>query len=42
MFVLNKKHLINTYYTLDDESFLNKVKNQPLSITPNMSYRVSF
>ncbi len=40
--ILNKKNIINTYYTLDGENEVNKVENQSLGITPNVSFRVSF
>tara|TARA_R110002050_G_scaffold104052_4_gene213226 strand:- start:18264 stop:20618 length:2355 start_codon:yes stop_codon:yes gene_type:complete len=40
--ILNKKNIINTYYTLDDENTINKVENQSLGITPNVSFRIQF
>ncbi|MEW4923050.1 TonB-dependent receptor plug domain-containing protein [Algibacter sp. 2305UL17-15] len=40
--VLNKKNILNAYYTLDDENNINKVENQSLGITPNISFRVIF
>ncbi|MBJ6366901.1 TonB-dependent receptor plug domain-containing protein [Snuella sp. CAU 1569] len=40
--VLNKKNIINTYYTLDDENEVNQVDNESLGITPNVSFRVHF
>ncbi|NNC49283.1 MAG: TonB-dependent receptor plug domain-containing protein [Flaviramulus sp.] len=40
--VLNKRNIINTYYTLDDDNIVNKVENESLGITPNVSFRVSF
>ena len=40
--ILNKKNIINTYYTLDEDNMINKVENQSLGITPNVSIRVSF
>ena len=40
--VLNKKNIINTYYTIDSENEINKVENQSLGITPNVSLRVNF
>lgn len=40
--VLNKKNIINTYYTLDDRNGINKVENESLGITPNVSFRVHF
>ncbi len=40
--VLNKKNIINTYYTVDSENMINKVENQSLGITPNVSIRVHF
>jgi hypothetical protein len=40
--VLDKRNIINTYYTLDDENMVNKVENESLGITPNVSFRVRF
>ncbi len=40
--LLNKKNIINTYYTLDTEDNITKVENASLGITPNLSFRVSF
>jgi hypothetical protein len=40
--LLNKKNIINTYYTLDDENNINTVENMSLGITPNVSIRVHF
>lgn len=40
--VLNKRNIINTYYTLDDDNMINKVENESLGITPNVSFRISF
>jgi hypothetical protein len=40
--LLNKKNIINTYYTLDDENNINPVENVSLGITPNVSIRVHF
>ena len=40
--VLNKKNIINTYYTLDSNENIIKVENQSLGITPNVSLRVDF
>ncbi|SFZ89223.1 TonB-dependent Receptor Plug Domain [Flaviramulus basaltis] len=40
--VLNKRNIINTYYTLDDNDMVNKVENESLGITPNVSFRVNF
>ncbi len=40
--VLNKKNIINTYYTLDDTNTVNKIENESLGITPNISLRVYF
>ena len=38
--ILNKKNIINTYYSLDDNNMVSKVENQSLGITPNVSFRV--
>ncbi|WP_246067698.1 TonB-dependent receptor plug domain-containing protein [Changchengzhania lutea] len=40
--VLNKKNIINKYYSLDDKNEVIPVENQSLGITPNLSFRVSF
>ncbi|MDD7886476.1 TonB-dependent siderophore receptor [Flavivirga sp. 57AJ16] len=40
--VLNKKNIINTYYTLDDNNEVNTVENESLGITPNVSLRIHF
>lgn len=40
--IFNKKNIINTYYTLDANNMINKVENQSLGITPNVSIRVNF
>lgn len=44
--ILNKKNIINTYYTIDtnsnEENNRIKVENQSLGITPNVSFRVRF
>ena len=44
--LLNKKNIINTYYSLDDslndENKVIPVENQSLGITPNVSFRVRF
>ncbi|MGC6431260.1 MAG: TonB-dependent receptor plug domain-containing protein [Jejuia sp.] len=40
--VLNRENILNTYYTLDDDNNINKVENQSLGITPNISFRVVF
>ncbi|MFL1011851.1 TonB-dependent receptor plug domain-containing protein [Flavisericum labens] len=40
--VLNRRNIINTYYTLDSDSNINKVENESLGITPNISFRVYF
>ena len=39
--LLNKKNVINTYYTLNGD-VINKVENISLGITPNISLRVQF
>tara|TARA_R110001583_G_scaffold36755_2_gene120822 strand:- start:1000 stop:3318 length:2319 start_codon:yes stop_codon:yes gene_type:complete len=40
--VTNKKNIINTYYTLDNDDVVSKVENQSLGITPNVSFRLQF
>jgi hypothetical protein len=40
--LFNKKNILNSYYTLDDERNINNVENESLGITPNVSFRVSF
>ena len=44
--ILNKKNIINTYYTLgknsSGENEIVKVENESLGITPNVSFRVQF
>lgn len=40
--ITNKKNIINTYYTLDNDNQITKVENQSLGITPNVSFRVHF
>ncbi|MDO5977970.1 TonB-dependent receptor plug domain-containing protein [Flavivirga spongiicola] len=40
--VLNKKNIINTYYTLDENNEINTVENESLGITPNISLRIYF
>ena len=40
--ILNKRNIINTHYTLDIENEVNKVENESLGITPNVSLRVNF
>ena len=40
--VTNKKNVINTYYTIDDQDVVSKVENQSLGITPNVSFRLQF
>ncbi len=44
--VLNKKNIINTYYTVvedeDGNNDISKIENQSLGITPNISLRVNF
>ena len=40
--ILNKKNIINTYYTLDDDNMVTKIENESLGITPNVSLRVNF
>lgn len=40
--VLNRQNILNVYYTLDDDNNINKVENQSLGITPNISFRVMF
>lgn len=40
--LLNQNNIINSYYTLDSNNAVNKVENQSLGITPNVSFRVRF
>ncbi|PKQ45306.1 TonB-dependent receptor [Confluentibacter flavum] len=40
--VLNKKNIINTYHTLDEDDTIIKIENTSLGITPNVSLRVMF
>jgi hypothetical protein len=40
--LLNKKNILNSYYTLNSENNINKVENESLGITPNVSFRVRF
>ncbi|MEC3906957.1 FecR domain-containing protein [Tamlana sp. 2201CG12-4] len=40
--LLNKKNILNSYYNLDSDNIRNKVENESLGITPNVSFRVSF
>jgi hypothetical protein len=40
--ILNKKNVINTYYSLNDENEVTKVDIYSLGITPNISLRVNF
>ncbi|AUP81670.1 TonB-dependent receptor plug domain-containing protein [Flavivirga eckloniae] len=44
--VLNKKNIINTYYTLnntdDSTNAINTIENESLGITPNVSLRIHF
>ena len=40
--LLNKKNILNTYYTISDDNAVNKIENQSLGITPNVSFRINF
>lgn len=40
--VFNKRNVLNSYYILDSENNINKVENESLGITPNVSFRVRF
>lgn len=40
--ILNKKNIINAYYTLDNDNLVNKIENESLGITPNVSFRLRF
>lgn len=40
--LLDKKNIINTYYTNNTSGGLNKVENTSLGITPNVSLRIHF
>lgn len=38
----NKRNIINSYYTLDNQNIVSKVENLSLGITPNVSFRLQF
>ncbi|TNJ46163.1 TonB-dependent receptor plug domain-containing protein [Tamlana fucoidanivorans] len=38
--LLNKKNILNRYYTLNSENNLNQIENESLGITPNVSFRI--
>jgi len=40
--ILDKANIINTYYTINDDSTISKVEILSLGITPNFSFRVKF
>ena len=40
--ILDKANIINTYYTINDDSSISKVEILSLGITPNFSFRVTF
>ena len=40
--ILDRKNVINAYYTLGNEETISKVENLSLGITPNFSFRLSF
>ncbi len=40
--ITNKKNIINSYYTIDDQNLVTKVENLSLGITPNVSFRLQF
>lgn len=40
--VLNRKNVINRYYTLDADNSIFEVDNESLYLTPNFSFRISF
>lgn len=40
--LLDKKNIINTYYTSNTSGGLNKIENTSLGITPNVSLRIHF
>ena len=40
--LFDTKNTINAYYILDENRAINKVENQSLGITPNLSYRIQF
>lgn len=40
--ILDKKNILNRYYTLDSENTINTVENRSLGITPNVSFRILF
>ncbi|TXE09868.1 TonB-dependent receptor [Seonamhaeicola algicola] len=40
--ILNRKNIINTYHTRDNDGNINTIENESLGITPNVSFRVYF
>lgn len=40
--VLDRKNVINTYFTIDDSETISKIEHQSLGITPNITFRVKF
>lgn len=40
--LLNKKNIINRYYTIDDANDIFEINNTSLGITPNISFRINF
>lgn len=40
--LLDRKNIINTYYTIDNSETISKVQHQSLGITPNVTFRVKF
>jgi hypothetical protein len=40
--LLDRKNIINTYYTIDDSETISRVEHQSLGITPNVTFRVKF
>ena len=40
--LFNKKNILNTYYSLNNEGNITKIENQSLGITPNVSFRINF
>lgn len=40
--LLNKKNIINRYYTIDDDNDISEINNVSLGITPNVSFRINF
>ena len=40
--VFNTRNVLNSYFTLDEDSNITKIDIESLGITPNVSFRVLF